>query len=311
MHQVSWNTVGDISFELSPDELIGIKFWGVTREEVNMNSGMTVQELLNKIGFVHSASVPQQKDWISDMSQEVLKKTDKLFRTDIPVGVEFDVKNQSFSFWRNTDCRNRGDFAPVACNPQARGFSLWRPCFCDTGNQQESTFIEKDQICSKSIGFFLYGAIDNIPNVEWLSRFSLLLSFPVSDSSTQAKSSASRDCQYNNGCQTVSGLPPQYVLTSTGPWDSLLPEVLSPTTLATSFFAIPKATQDVPVLVWTEGLFSLSSGKFDASVPQSSVKRPAFEPQNDMSFLSGADLSLCSDASVNFEMYHEVSCLIL
>jgi hypothetical protein len=49
MYQITRDTVGNISFELSPDEFIGIEFWSVTREKVSVNSGVTLQETLNKM----------------------------------------------------------------------------------------------------------------------------------------------------------------------------------------------------------------------------------------------------------------------
>jgi hypothetical protein len=245
------------------------------------------------------------------MSQEMLKKTNDLLGTNILVDVKFDVKSQSFSFWGNADCGDRRDLAPVSCNTKSWSLSFGCPSFCDTWNQQKSAFVEEDQISPNPISFFLYGATDNVSTNEWHSRFFPLLSFLVSDNSTQMKSLSSRDCQCNSGHQSVSRLLPQLVLMSIDLWNNLLPEALLPAILATSSFAIPKATKGVLVPVWAEVLFSLSSGKLDASVPQNSEKRQDLQPLNDMSSLIEAELLLFGGASLTPEVYHEVSYLIL
>lgn len=307
MPQIFRSTICDTSLKVCPDEFIRIKFWCIAREKVSVNSLMFVQKPLNNSRFMYPASIPQKYDWFIDVSQEIFEEIDNLCRTNVFVCVEFDIESQPFPFGGNTDSGNGRYFTPISCNLQVWSLSPGCPCFCDTRNQQESTFIEENQVCSEPSSVFLYMATDGEPTAEWPFCFSLLHAFPVFDNSIQVKPSVSRDCQCNSEFQTFSLSIFRFASESTGLSDTLLPEALSPVISATSFSAIPKATMGGPVPVWVEALFSLSSGKPDASVLQNSVKTQHLPPLHDRCPQKGAFLSLRGDVFLNTEVFHEVS----
>lgn len=60
MFEIPGNTVGRSSFELIPDELIGIELRGVTRETVSMEPGMILKKAAYRRALVHRTAVPQE-----------------------------------------------------------------------------------------------------------------------------------------------------------------------------------------------------------------------------------------------------------
>jgi len=97
------NTVCQGSFELGPDQFIGVKLRSIPWEEVNMDSWMLVQELVDDACPVGSAFVPHQYDGSPDMSQQVAEEQDRLLGSDVFVGVELEIQSHLFSNWRKAE----------------------------------------------------------------------------------------------------------------------------------------------------------------------------------------------------------------
>jgi hypothetical protein len=101
--EIIGNTVCQGSFELGPDQFIGVKLRSIPWEEVNMDSWMLVQELLDDACPVGSASVPHQYDGSPNMSQQVAEEEDHLLGPDVFVGVELKIQSHLSSLWRKTE----------------------------------------------------------------------------------------------------------------------------------------------------------------------------------------------------------------
>jgi len=82
--------VRDVVFHLGPDELIGIEFWGVGREAVNAQAGVTASEGLYVVTLVNRPAIPEQFDGPAEMAKESAEKHHDLRPGDV-VGMQMHI----------------------------------------------------------------------------------------------------------------------------------------------------------------------------------------------------------------------------
>lgn len=118
-----------------------------------MESALPTNERFDIDVPVDLAAIPQQHDMSVQMAQEQAEKRQDLHMGEVVV-VEADIQPHAMTPGRHGEPGNHRDFlAPIAV-PQQGGLPDRGLGFVDVGNEQETTFIEEDQMGPKSLGFF-------------------------------------------------------------------------------------------------------------------------------------------------------------
>lgn len=130
------------------------------------------------------SSVPEQNDVPADVTQEVSKELDDLWRTYVLVRVELAIQPQASSLGRDRESRDGRDFCPIARRRENGRLSPRSPCATDRRNEQESALIKEARVGSKFCGFFLCEATRVVSSIEWLFRSAPGPALWVSDNSS-------------------------------------------------------------------------------------------------------------------------------
>jgi hypothetical protein len=269
MFEVSGDTVCQASFEVCPDEFIGIKLRRVSGEVKSVESRTASEELFDKLCPVKRASIPEKDNGLSELAAKGLEELSDLFGSDVSVGIKTGVESKTFSSGRDGNSGDRRNLCPASGDNKNRRLSFDRPGSLDIGNERESALIQEGQAGSKLIGLFLYGARRDIsssgsplPGVPWLSS-------SAPDSSNPVHSSDSRDCRRSNALESACELSDQYDSVSKGLSDNRLPAALSPRCVPKTSSGCPTKAKGVPyselVLIPSDPSFD----KLDANVPRS------------------------------------------
>lgn len=226
--KVSGNAVGQVSLEVCPDPLIGVKLRRISGEVNGMDSRISFKESLGKFGFVERAAVPEKEERTSDLAAEVPEKLSDLLAPNVSVGIKASIEAETLSLGRDRDGGDGRDLCPLSGDNERWGFSSNRPGPANVGDKRESAFVEEDDAGFKPFGLFLYEAKCNASSDEWLSPCVLA---PASAASERSNPSCSLDSKgfrcstaLRNSCEPLG----RSVLKSKDPLNNRLPEALSP-----------------------------------------------------------------------------------
>lgn len=281
MFKVSGDTVGKATFEVCPDEFVGIELRGVSRKMVRVDSWIVPKERLSELGLVERAAVPEKDDRSREMPRKMSEKLPDLFALKISVGIEARVESEAFPFRRDGDGRDRRDFGPTSGNNKGWRVSLLCPSPLDVRDEREPTLIQEYQVGAKPFGLFLYEATRDISSDEWLAPFAPWLSSEVSGSSTPKNSLDSINFRYRVEPGISCARSDRYASESRGPSKNPLPRALSPA-LGSSFSFVPRKEAAVdPNEVWLSNLPPPSDDKPDATGLRNLKMPPVSRPRND------------------------------
>jgi len=278
MFGVVRDAVCQASLKITPDELIGVKLWRISREVKGLYSGMSLKELLNDPGTVDGTPVPEQDNGAPEMTTKVAEELPDLLGSDVSIGIKARKEPESFSSRGDSDGGDSRDFPPTPSDHEDWRFSPDRPASLDPGNKRESALIQEGQAGSKPSGLFLYGARHGVSSSGSRLRVFLWPSWSVPDNSSPEHSSDSIGSRRNSETRTVSGSPLRCALKSRHLSSNRLLRGLSPGRAPAPSFERMTKTEGVHSEVWSEDPFCPSSGRTDASAPRSLKKRSAPEP---------------------------------
>ena len=105
MPKVSGNTVTQRSLEVCPNKFVGIKFRGISREVNGLDSRISSKELLDELGPMDRASIPEKDDGSSKASRQMFEELFNLFGPDV-LGVKACVESKSISSGRDRNSRD-------------------------------------------------------------------------------------------------------------------------------------------------------------------------------------------------------------
>lgn len=188
-----------------------------------MNAMMPSEEIPHFDALVDGPAIPEEKDRATKMPEKMPQKRDDIQAVEI-VGAHADIESQSLPP-RGKD-QSVEDRNPILLVEIVDLGSLPPKCPCplDVRDEQEPTFVEKNQMGLEPFGVFLYAAKCNASNVQWLHRPFAGLAAPVSGNLTPNWSKVSKhgngDMRLRNICE--SDVPRG--LRSIGPWRNLEPE---------------------------------------------------------------------------------------
>ena len=125
---------------VAPDSFVRIQLGGVCRQSFSNDPTVVPQELPDDVGsIVHVASVPHDRYWSTQLTDEKADEIDNIVGPDIVVFREqLKVEAQSLSYRtqrHRTDGRDPVSSIPTLVN---RGLSTWRERSTNEGSQHEA-----------------------------------------------------------------------------------------------------------------------------------------------------------------------------
>src|SRR5271154_2460117 len=154
---VLWCRIGERSFGLGPNLLIGIEFRRIGREVMKMEAAASTQVQADGLVPVDFGAVPQEHNLAAEVPEEQTKKLDDPPAVDV-LAVAPEIHADPLASRGN---RDRGDdrdpVVPVAMS-QDRRLSDRRPGLTGVGGEHEAAFVEEDQMSAELTGVFLYRA---------------------------------------------------------------------------------------------------------------------------------------------------------
>lgn len=208
--RVFGNTIGHVTFEPVPHELVGVKFRRVPWKEVHMDLPMFLKKGFDCSGLVSRAPVPNKDESPLKVFGQMPEESQDFGSLDIPQGMKARIKFNTPAFGRDTDGRNRRDFSPTAGNFENWSLSFWRPGLSDVGNKTKPALVEENKGNLNPFRLFLYVATDSVSNVLFPFHPSALLSSQVSGNSSPFHLGATRYYWDDRKSETSSRLPWQF-----------------------------------------------------------------------------------------------------
>jgi hypothetical protein len=134
---VVWPSVGKLVFVMSPDELVGVEFWGVCGEAVDVKSRMSAQQPADVLALVDGASIPEEHNRSGNLAQEIVKEDGYLYMGNV-LSVEVQVEPEALSTKTDGDRRNGRDLVALKAMLDERCLSTGCPGPADVGNQEKA-----------------------------------------------------------------------------------------------------------------------------------------------------------------------------
>lgn len=135
MWEVGRNRIRDGSFEVGPNEFIGIELGRVAWEAVKTQTCGGAQELLHEYAAVLVDIVPHDEDQPIQALEQQAQESNDIRGADVAVTKESGVKRDLLSIGLDADRRDRRDLGPPASAPQDRSLPARCPGPGDGRNQ--------------------------------------------------------------------------------------------------------------------------------------------------------------------------------
>ncbi len=180
---VLWRTIGERVLGLGPDTLVRVEFRGVGWEPMDVKPCVRAQEVLDDDAPVNGAAIPQEHHRSTQMPQKVAQESDDLHAGDVD-RVETNVQPETRSGWGHGDTGDDGNAIPSIAVFEQRGISDRRPGPADVRDEEESAFVEEDEMGPTCSGLFLDAATRVSSSARWRSRPVAEPAAPASDTSS-------------------------------------------------------------------------------------------------------------------------------
>lgn len=157
--------VGHFALDVIPYALVRVEFRRVGWKELDMEPGKTVAQILDRGPLVNGAVVQQGNHVTTEVSKEVTQELTHLGLFDVAL-IEMTIQPKMFSLWAYRYPRDGRDFVALVAMAMDRRTASRRPGFSDIGNQQESGFVNKDDVGTQPRSVFLSGANPCVSNAR-------------------------------------------------------------------------------------------------------------------------------------------------
>lgn len=148
------SAVGEGPFQVIPYALIRIQFRGIGREELQMQTRKPMTEVTQRLALVNPAVVQQGNDMASQVPQQCTQECAHLFLLDVLV-VKETIQAEAAARGADRHTGNGGDLVVPVTVAENRGLAARRPRFANVRDQQESRFVDKDEMGAQPRGVFL------------------------------------------------------------------------------------------------------------------------------------------------------------
>lgn len=306
---ISMSTIGQFSFSVSPNLLYRIKFWSISRESISYNSSISAKKHFYISPSMSLTSIPYQYYYPPLMTHQVFQEIDYIMFFDI-VPVHSDIKSKTLSFGRYRKNCNGRNLIPFIAVLMQRCATDRCPCAEDIRDKHESAFVQKVQVGTKSLGFFLYMAISSSSNLQWLLRPSPMPDVPVSDNSSQVRSvTFSRHLPGYTERDNSSRSTEQSASESRVPWDNRTALLLSTTVFLNPPFEYCPTCRVVPKETGSEVLLHHFSGTIVPILQQNLATISQLLIPREMFFQFSVKKWLENVAFPDLLGFHVVSCI--
>jgi len=292
---------------LGPDKLVRIEFRGIGREAMDMKPLMLAKEIFDDDAPVDGAAIPKERHCSTQVAQEVAQEDDDLHAGDI-VRVETKVKSETFLGRGYGEAGDDGNPIPSVAMLKKGGLPNRRPGLTDVRDEEESAFVEKDEMGPKFLGFFLTAANRVSSSARWLSRPVAEPAAPASDRSSPSPASPATHGLDDSVFRNVSRSAWLCAAGSTGPSYSLRTGNPLPATATAGASVVAPASADVQEQAWAGVLSSHPCGELEPSAPPNLLRNSGSRLLIDRSCRTEADRWPAPFASGAARGIHGVSC---
>jgi hypothetical protein len=220
---VEGNAIGQIRVVFAPDVFRRVEFGSIRRKPFEMNAMTSSEKIPHFPALVDGSAIPEEEDGAAKVSEQMSQKRADVQAREI-MGAHTDIESQPLPLGGKDQCVK--DRNPVLLVQVADLWSLSTKCPgpFDMRDEQEPTFVEKDQVSSQCVGVFLYAASGNASTVRWPSRPFAALVAPVSGSLIPNWSKASTHDTGDTPPRNICESNVSHGLTSRDPWRNPGPE---------------------------------------------------------------------------------------
>ncbi len=139
-------TVGEFPFGQRPDSFVGIEVRGVGGEMLNVQAGMSLEQVLERLPLVRGGIIQQNDDRSPEMPQQLTQEPADLLLPNV-VKKEEIVEAQVMPPRAHRNSGNDGDLvAPSLAMAIHGSLALRSPGSDHVGDQEEARFIGKDDV---------------------------------------------------------------------------------------------------------------------------------------------------------------------
>jgi len=140
-----WSTVGQCALGEGPDALVWVQFGRIGGEELQVKAGERITQLLDGRALVDAAVVPQHDDGATQMAEQLPEKGAHGGPANVR-GLQVVVQAEAAAAWAHRDPGNDRDLVAPLPDTQNRGLAARGPRLADAGNQEESRFVDEDEV---------------------------------------------------------------------------------------------------------------------------------------------------------------------
>jgi hypothetical protein len=220
---VERSAIGQIRVVFAPDVFRRVEFGSISRKPFNMNAMTSIEKIPHFPALVDGSAIPEEEDGSAKVPEKMSQKREDVQAREI-MGAHSDIESQPLPLG-GKDQRVK-DRNPVLLVKVADLWSVSTKCPgpFDIRDEQEPTFVEKDQVGSQCFNVFLYAANCNASNVRWPSRPFAELFAPVSGSLIPNWSKASKHDNGDTPPRNICESNVSHGLKSIDPWRNPGPE---------------------------------------------------------------------------------------
>lgn len=150
---VIWPTVGHVCLDVRPDHFHRVEFRRIRRECFQVEPWKGGTDLADGPGLMDACVVPQDDDGTTQMGQQVTQKIGHMFRFQV-VGREIEVKAQPAFLWAQGKRGDDRNAVAAVSMLQDRGLAFGRPGLSDLRDEEESGFVNEDEMGAQVFGVF-------------------------------------------------------------------------------------------------------------------------------------------------------------
>lgn len=145
--------VGQPGLEMIPHAFIGVQFWGVRRERLQVQPGRAAEEFLHGFAVMNPAIVQEHHEVTRDLAQQVAEEGRDFAALDV-VLIEVTVQGAMAALRADGDARDGGDAVVRIPMAQERRLAHRAPGLADRGDQEEARLVDEDDVGPQPCGVF-------------------------------------------------------------------------------------------------------------------------------------------------------------
>lgn len=189
--EVVWTCVRQSLFTACPYKFIRVEFRGIGRKFMDMDARVLTQEIFDQSAFMNGPAIPEQVNLPGKCAEEIPQERNHLHSRNV-FREELEGQAETLSHRRYRNCRNgRNSIPPIAMAVDWR-LPAHSPGSPHVGNDQETAFVEENQMRPTLPGVFLYVANLLVSTGQFLFRCVEWLDVLAFDSSIPTRSRSSR-----------------------------------------------------------------------------------------------------------------------